>query len=134
MPRDCCCPLGYQDPACYCGCRPLCEGFVNTCLLPFLGSGCGKCLINNVTGPAWRTCDVICMRDGRDSTRPSGVDAAIPVVTLTIRPVKDVAEYKTAYDKYAKAVQSSNPGVRAFFSFIDKSSESTVLQVCWYDR
>ena len=53
-PCDECFATGPHDPACYCGCRPLCEGFVNTLLLPFLGSGCGQCLIKNVTGPLWR--------------------------------------------------------------------------------
>jgi len=130
---DCCCPMGPHDPACYCGCRPLCEGFVNSCLLPFLGTGCGKCLINNVTGPLWRSCDACIGRNNMDPNRPSGLAVIKAVVTLTVRPVKDVAQYKEVYDPYAKNVQSSNAGVRAFFSFIDKSRESTVLQVAWYD-
>jgi len=130
---DCGCPMGPHDPACYCGCRPVCEGFVNSCLLPFLGSSCGKCLIHNVTGPCWRTCDAINGRDCKDPKRPSGVEAAKAVVTLTCRAIKDVAQYKAAYDKYAKQVQSANAGVRAFFSFIDTRREKMVLQVAWYD-
>lgn len=129
---DCGIPTA-PTPACYCGCRPACEGFVNGCLLPFLGSGCGKCLIKNVTGPLWRGCDMINGRDCKSAERPSGLAAVKAVVVLTIRPVKDVPQYKEAYGKYAKEVQASNPGVRAFFSFMDKSRDSTALQVAWYD-
>jgi len=128
-----CCPVGLKDPACYCGCRPVCEGFVNCCLLPFLNSGCGQCLIHNVTGPCWRGCDSIVGIDARDPKRPSGLEAIKCVVTLTIRPVHDIEKYKAAFAPYAKEVQASNPGVRAFFSFIDKSREKTVLQLAWYD-
>ena len=48
---DCGCPVGPHDPGCYCGARPVCEGFVDYCLLPFLKSGCGACLIKYVTKP-----------------------------------------------------------------------------------
>lgn len=92
-----------------------------------------RCLIKNVTGPLWRGCDAINGRDCKNPDRPSGLNAVKAVVTLTIRPVKDVAAYKAAYAKYAAEVQSNTPGVRAFFSFIDKKRESTVLQVAWYD-
>jgi len=128
------CPfMGPKDPACYCGCRPCCEGFVNCCLLPFLGSCPGKCLIDNVTGPCWRSCDMCCGLDNKDPDRPSGLNAIEALVVLSIRPVKDVAQYKEAYSKYATDVQANNAGVRAFFSFMDKSNESTALQVAWYD-
>jgi len=131
---DCGCPVGPHDPGCYCGCRPLCEGFVNSCLLPTLGSSCGKCCIIGMFGkPCWLGWDGPCGRDNKDPDRPSGLNAVKSVVVLTIRPVKDVVAYKAAYDKYAKEVQSSNPGVRAFFSFMDKSRDSTALQVAWYD-
>jgi len=130
---DCSCPMGPHDVACYCGCRPQCEAFVDSCLLPFLGTGCGQMLIKNVTGPLWRGCDGIVGRDNMDPSRPSGLAAIKAVVVLTIRPVKDVEQYKAAYAPYATKVQESTAGVRAFFSFIDKSRESTVLQVGWYD-
>jgi len=130
---DCCCPVGPHDPGCYCGCRPLCEGFVNKLLLPVLGSCPGKCLIDNVTGPLWRTCDKINGNDCKDPNRESAAAAAKAVVVLTIRPVKDVTRYKAAYDKYAKQVQSSTPGVRAMFSFVDTRRPGMVLQVGWYD-
>jgi len=130
---DCCCPVGEHDPGCYCGCRPLCEGGINCCLLPFLGSGCGKCLINNVTGPLWRTCDMLCGIDNKDPERPSGLNAVKAIVVLTYRPIKDVAKYKAAFAPYATKVQSETAGVRAMFSFIDKSRESTAIQVAWYD-
>ena len=130
---DCGCPVGPHDPGCYCGARPVCEGFVDYCLLPFLKSGCGACLINYVTKPLWLGCDAISGRDSKDPERPSAVNAAQAVVVLTIRPVKNVALYKQAFGKYATKVQASNPGVRAFFSFIDKKREKTVLQVAWYD-
>ena len=54
---DCGWPMGPHSPACYCGCRPQCESFVNGCLLPFLQGSCGQCLIKNVTGP-------LCMKSG----------------------------------------------------------------------
>jgi len=130
---DCACPVGPHDPGCYCGCRPVCEGFVNTCLLPFLGTGCGQCLIHNVTGPLWRGCDMLVGIDSKDPDRPSGLNAIKAVVVLTIRPVKDVEKYKAAYAPYAIKVQSETLGVRAFFSFVDKQRDSTVLQVAWYD-
>ena len=129
---DCGCQTA-PTPGIYCGCRPVCEGFVDCFLLPFLQSGCGKCLINNIFGPTWRTCDAIIGNDNKDPDRPSGLNAVKAVVVLTIRPVKDLAKYKEVYDKYAKDVQASNAGVRCFFSFVDKSRESTVLQVGWYD-
>jgi len=131
---DCGCPMGPHDPGCYCGMRACCEGFVNSCLLPTLGSSCGKCcIIGMIGGPCWRSCDVICGRNNKDPKRDSGLDAVKGVITLTFRPVKDVAQYKAAYDKYAKEVQASNNGVRAFFSFMDKKRENTALQVAWYD-
>lgn len=131
---DCCCPVGPHDPGCYCGCRGACEGFVNCCLLPFLKTGCGqKCVIGMFGGPCWRTCDVICGRNNKPDDRPSGYASAKPTIVLTIRPVTDIAQYKLAYDKYAKEVQAKTAGVRAFFSFVDKSRESTVLQLAWYD-
>lgn len=130
---DCCGALGPHDVACYCGLRPQCESFVNGCLLPFLGSGCGKCLIQNVTGPLWRGCDSINGKDCKPENRPSGLAVVKSVVVLTIRPVKDIEAYKAAFAPYAKKVQADTPGVRAFFSFIDKKRESTCLQVAWYD-
>jgi len=130
---DCACPMGPHDPACYCGCRDQCEAFVNGCLLPFLGTPCGKMLIKNVTGPCWRGCDMINGRDCKDPNRPSGLDSVKAVVVLTIRPVKDVEQYKAAFGKYATEVQEKTEGVRAFFSFMDKKRESTCLQVAWYD-
>ena len=117
---DCGCPMGPHDPGCYCGCRPACESFVNSALLPFLGSGCGQCLIKYVTGPLWRGCDMINGNDCKDPERPSGLNAIKALVVLTFRPVKDIEDYKKAFGSYAKFVQASNPGIRAFFSFIDK--------------
>ena len=125
-------PMG-PTPAIYCCCRPICENFVNTLLLPFLGSENGQKLIKNVTGPLWRGCDMINGRDCKSPERPSGLNAVKAVVVLTIRPVKDVAAYAAAYAPYAKKVQAETAGVRAFFSFIDKQRPSTVLQVAWYD-
>jgi len=133
---DCGIPcMGPHDPACYCGCRPLCEGFVNKLLLPFLGSGCGQCLIKNLTGPAWRTCDVITCKNTRDPTRESGVEGCKGVLVLTLRPVKNADDYKKAFDKYAKNVQASTAGIRAMFSFMDKNParEGFAIQVAWYD-
>ena len=96
--------LGPNDPAIYCCCRPACEGFVNSCLLPFLGSACGKvlyplpchhppfglltlstaaqCLIANCFGPIYHCCDKIQSRDEYASDRPAGVDSAKAVVVL----------------------------------------------------
>ena len=130
---ECGCPMGPHDPGCYLGCRGGCEGFVDCFLLPFLGSACGKGCVIPAAGAVWLGCDKLCGRDVKfpDQSKPSR--AASGVVTLTIRPVKDVAEYKAAYDPYAKKVQQGSAGVRAFFSFIDKSRESTCLQVAWYD-
>jgi len=130
---DCGCPLGPHDPGCYCGCRPLCEGFVDGCLLPFLGSGCGKGLIKYVTGPLWRGCDMINGRDCKDPNRPSALNAITAVVVLTFRPIKDETEYREKYALYAKKVQSENGGVRAFFSFFDKQRPKMALHVGWYD-
>ena len=130
---DCGCPVGPHDPGCYCGCRGACEGFVDNLLLPFFKSSCGACLIKKVTGPAWRGCDMINGNDCKDPNRPSGLNAITAIVVLTIRPVKNVEQYKEAYAAYATKVQAENPGVRAFFSFMDKKRESTALQVAWYD-
>ena len=125
--------MGPHDPGCYCGARPVCEGFVNSLLLPLLGTGCGKTCIIGPAGACWLGCDKVCGRDTKfpDQSRPSR--AANGVITLTFRPVSDVDAYKQAYDPYAKKVQQSNGGVRACFSFMDKSREKTALQVAWYD-
>lgn len=130
---DCGCPVGNKDPGCYCGVRGCCEGLINSAVLPLLKSGFGQCLVKNCLGPSWRTCDVVCCRNDRDPNRPSGLGSIKAVVVLTVRPVKDVAQYKEAYDKYAKATQKDNAGVRAFFSFMDKKEPNSALQIAWYD-
>lgn len=132
-PGDCC--LGPHDIACYCGCRGLCEPFLSNVGLPLLATQCcGKmCLINMLGKPFYGCCDMLCMKDSKDPDRPSGLNAIKAVVVLTVRPVKDVAAYKTAYDKHAKEVQGSTEGVRSMFSFPDKEREGMVLQVGWYD-
>mmetsp|Transcript_64188 Transcript_64188/g.177450 ORF Transcript_64188/g.177450 Transcript_64188/m.177450 type:complete len:410 (-) Transcript_64188:313-1542(-) len=150
--------IGPKDPACYCGMRGCCEGFVNCFLLPYVSGrncgGCGKwCVVDYIGGPINRTCDCICGFDSRSPDRPSSVESAKGVVVLTIRPVKDVAAYKAAYSTYAQSTQNGNPGVRAMFSFAkcdssppaayddakaaayleDAKASKTILQVAWYD-
>ena len=132
-PGNCC--LGPHDIAFYCGCRPLCECFLSKVGLPLLATPCcGKmCLINMLGKPCYGCCDMLCMKDSKNPDRPSGLNAIKAVVVLTIRPVKDMAAYKAAYDKYAKEVQGSAEGIRSMFSFPDKDREGFVLQVGWYD-
>ncbi|EOD30526.1 hypothetical protein EMIHUDRAFT_123131 [Emiliania huxleyi CCMP1516] len=84
--------------------------------------------IKNVLGPLWRTCDTICGHDNKDPNRESAAGAAKAVVTLTFRPIKSEGKYRKAFAQYATTVQASTPGVRAFFSFMDKSREKTALQ------
>ena len=84
-------------------------------------------------GPLWWTCDTICGRDNKDPNRESAAGAAKAVVTLTFRPIKSEGKYRKAFAQYATTVQASTPGVRAFFSFMDKSREKTALQVMWCD-
>ena len=54
-------------------------------------------------------------------------------MTLTVRGVKDVEAYKTAFAAYATGVQSKTEGVRTMFSFMDSTKDNTALQVAWYD-
>jgi len=124
---ECGCPLGPKDPACYCGCRPLCEGFVNSIGLKLLKTVAPCC------GPAWRTCDMITCKDRPFSDQNVASRSSNGVIVLTFRPVKDVAQYKAAYGTWATSVQKSNAGVRAMFSFMDKKKENVAIQVSWYD-
>ena len=88
---------------------------------------------SKVFKPLYTIADKFRKRKEPTELRSTTSNACKPIVVFSSRTVKNAEVYQTAFAKYAEEAQSSGPGVRACFSFMDREKEDTVLQFAWYD-
>jgi len=88
---------------------------------------------SKVFKPLYKVADDLRKRKEPTELRSATSNAYKPIVVFSSRTVKNAEVYQTAFAKYAEEAQSSGPGVRACFSFIDREKEDTALQFAWYD-